>query len=80
MNDFVINRSKEKKQVYNWLTNKLRQQSINIIQEKERAKLKEKGRDFSPVTKLKAQKFLTVGRNEICLCGSGKKFKRCCLV
>lgn len=28
---------------------------------------------------LKANPLLALGRNELCLCGSGKKFKHCCL-
>ncbi len=80
MNGFVINKGKEKKQVYNWLTNKLSEQSIKIIKEKEKAKLKEKGENASSTLKPIAQRYMSVGRNELCLCGSGKKFKRCCLV
>jgi uncharacterized protein YecA (UPF0149 family) len=31
------------------------------------------------LTKQSAQNGLRVGRNEPCPCGSGKKFKRCCI-
>lgn len=26
------------------------------------------------------EKFAKVGRNDVCLCGSGKKYKKCCLI
>lgn len=29
-------------------------------------------------SKIEAEKKTTVGRNEPCICGSGKKYKRCC--
>jgi len=34
---------------------------------------------INPTNKQMSRKPPSVGRNERCLCGSGKKFKKCCL-
>ena len=44
--------------------------------------MREKGRDKQKLFSCRGrpeEKFKGTGRNEICPCGSGKKYKKCCL-
>jgi len=59
----------------------------HIYSPEEVAELKKKGLDTShlkqmelpPTDKQMKRRPPKVGRNELCPCGSGKKFKKCCL-
>jgi len=42
--------------------------------------IKQKQEEIVKEMKEELDKFKNVGRNEICLCGSNKKYKKCCLL
>lgn len=57
------------------------EQVKEFVEKGEATKLKFlKRMNVPPTTRQMLRKPPSVGRNEICPCGSGRKFKKCCLV
>ena len=55
------------------------QKNIDKIKAEEQEKKAEKRRLERQKQHKEALKYKNLGRNDICLCGSGKKYKKCCL-
>lgn len=51
---------------------------LDEIEREERNKIYEERRKQREAEKEEEKKFRNLGRNDICLCGSGKKYKHCC--
>lgn len=49
------------------------------VNEKQLAMLQELSKRYKEAHSVKVREHSKIGRNELCPCGSGKKYKNCCL-
>jgi hypothetical protein len=55
------------------------QRRIDEAEKAERERRREERRQILENNRREVAKYKRVGRNDICICGSGKKYKKCCL-